>query len=255
MPIHFALYKNKHIAGEKRYLARVRSIGTLSREAMIERMCRYSTTLTRANLNAAWDLIELAATRALLEGWNVTIPTAILSIFVRGLFESYDDRFDPNRHEFVVNCQADRKTRKIIRLEARPQREHPDEPRPIVRIYTDNFTNLANQVITPGRTGTLQGDKLKFDKDDPRQGIFILGVDGSVTHVEEVAHGEAKVVVFLVPPLPFGFYKIAVRAACGGGEDLDVGYLGPVLHVVPPHDLLLEPPEDPFAAISLRLPE
>ncbi len=251
--IHYVLRKNKKLAGENRYLARVRSLGTLSRDDLIDWMCKSGTTLTRADLIAAWDLIEQTALRAWLMGWNVVLPLCILYAIIRGVFESYDDRFDPNRHEIVAACRVDRRTRRMTKLEAHPVRDHPDEIHPILVSYVDEFTGLENRVITPGRTGKLQGDRLRFAKDDPRQGIFILCPDADPIRVDEVPLVEEKRLIFLIPPLPYGVYQIAVRADCGG-EELDTGYLQHVLRVVPP-ELLLEQGDAPHGPAMPLLPE
>lgn len=246
MPIHYALYKNEKLTGKDRYLARVHSCGTLGREDVIEDMAQSGTRLTRADIAAVWDLFEQTTMRAILNGWNVTVPLGIVRLSIRGVFEGYDDRFDAGRHRIVVQFKVDNDLQEHLRYSAQTKRIHPSKLCPLLLNYRDVSTGRSNEVLTPGRIGQLYGDRLKFDPRDPRQGLFVLGQDGSVTRVEEVAENKPHTLIFLVPPLPIGFYKLAVRAACSGGSDLDVGVLDDVLRVAPP-DLLLEEPAGPFS--------
>jgi hypothetical protein len=254
MPVRYALYRNERIAGRDRYIARVRSLGIVDREEMIDRMTRSGTTLTRSDIVGAWELLEQTALNAVLDGYAAAVPLGIVYLSVQGVFESYDDRFDAHRHRIVPQLRANSRLRRAIHWQARATRMHADELRPNLLSYLDISTGQHNRVLTPGNMGRLYGSQLKFDPDDPRQGIFILGADGSVIRVEHVAENKPRKLIFLVPLLPLGAYKLAVRADCRGARDLAVGFLDGVLRVLPP-ELLLEGPEEPFPSRAWQLPE
>jgi hypothetical protein len=76
--------------------------------------------------------------------------------------------------------------------------------------------------------------------------------DRSVTRVEEVAENKPSTLIFLIPPLKAGSYKLAVIAACRGTEELEMGILDDVLRVGLPDPLLEQPPRD-FGADAIRL--
>jgi len=252
MSIRYALYKNEKIAGKDHLVARVHTIGTLDKEEMLERMVRSGTTLTRTDLLGAWELIEETGRTALLDGWGISLPLCHARLSIRGVFEEYDDRFDPHRHKVVAQFQSDGDLRRAIYRDARPARMHAEELRPLLLAYYDVFTGQRDQVLTPGGIGRLYGNRLRFDPDDPRQGLFVLGADGGVVRVKQVAENRSRKLIFLVPPLPAGAYKLAVRAAYSGEKDLDVGFLDGVLQVGSP-EALPEGPARPFPL--LRLPE
>lgn len=252
--IRYALYRNERIAGRGRYVARVLSNGTLTKEDVLEQVTHRNTTVTYATGEAVWEVLRQVTLSALLEGWIVTTPWGLLRLTARGLFESYSDRFDARRHRIVAHFQVDPDVQRVVLQQARPERVEADELRPSPRAFHDVASGEGDRVLTPGSIGRLSGDRLKFDPDDPRQGLFILGADGSITRVTTIAENRPRKLIFLIPPLPQGAYKLAVRAAIGGGQYVDVGFLGDVLQVAP-SGRLLEEPAGPFPEHLLRLPE
>lgn len=252
--IHYSLYKNEKIAGEDRYIARVHSHGTLSREDLVKRALQRGTTFTQSDLDGAWDLLEATAIAGLLDGWNVTMPCGILQVSMRGTYEGYKDHFDPKRHSVIPLFRTSSYLRKQVKNGAQVKRIDPHDLHPLLLSYLDVCTGRYDRVLSPDRTGRLFGNRLKFDPRDPRQGLFVLGADGSITRVEEVPENTPRTLIFLIPPLPIGSYKLAVRASYSGSPDLDVGFLDHVLQVAPP-ELLLEEPDQDFAAHAMRLLE
>jgi hypothetical protein len=252
MPIHYALYKNEKIAGENCYVARVHSIGTLDREEFIRRMLQAGTTFTESDIIGLWYLMQKTALHALADGWNVTTPFGIIWVSIQGLFKSFDDRFDSRRHKITLQFKVSADMQKEARHRVHPKRIEARDLGPHLVSYLDVCTGRYDSVLTPGRLGRLYGKRLKFDPRDPLQGIFFLGADGQVTPVEEVAENRPGTLIFLIPPLPIGPYRLAVRASYSGSPDLDVGLLDDVLQVAPP-ELLLEEPDRNFANKALRL--
>lgn len=253
MPIYYALHKNEKIAGKERYIARVHSIGTLSCEEMIKRMCQAGTTFTESDMIGLWYLMRATALNAMLDGWNVTTPFGILWVSARGLYKSYDDRFDSQRHKFVLQLKIDSEFQKELERGVRPKKIEAHDRRPLLISYRDAYTKQHDRVLTPSHMGQLYGQRLQFDPQDPRQGIYVLSADSSVTRVEEVAVNQPSSLIFLIPPLPNGHYKLAVLTTCRG-QELTAGILEDILRVAPP-DLLLEEPAGPFPSSAVQLLE
>jgi len=253
MPIYYALHKNEKIAGKDRYVARTHSIGTLSREEMIKRMCQAGTTFTESDMIGLWYLMRATALKAILDGWNVTTPFGILWVSARGIYKSYDDRFDGRRHKFALQLKIDSEFQKEFERDVRPKKIEAHDQRPLLISYRDVCTEQHDSVLTPSRMGQLYGQRLQFDPQDPQQGIHVLSADGNATRVEEVAVNQPKSLIFLIPPLPYGYYKLAVVIK-GKGQELAVGILDDILRVAPP-DLLLEEPQGPFPTTAMRLLE
>ena len=252
--IHYSLYKNEKIAGENRYLARVHPHGTLSRKDVIRRALQRGTTFTESDLDGAWDLLEATGIDCVLDGWNVAMPCGTLQVNMRGTYEGYQDRYDRKRHSVSVQFRTSNHVRKQIKNNAQLKRIDPHDLRPLLVAFLDVNTGRYDQVLSPGRTGRIFGDRLKFDPHDRRQGVFIVGADRNVTPVEEVPENTPRSLILLIPPLPIGCYKLAVRASYGGSEDLAVGVLDHVLRVAPP-ELLLEEPDQDFASQAIHLLE
>ena len=92
--------------------------------------------------------------------------------------------------------------------------------------YVDVSSGESNAALTPGGQGRLVGKLLKFDLDDPAQGIFFVAADGSETRVESVAWNGSSKHIFLVPALSAGEYELQVRAVWNSaGDDVRSGAL------------------------------
>jgi hypothetical protein len=70
----------------------------------------------------------------------------------------------------------------------------------------------------------VTGHRLKFDSDDPEQGIFLIPArkgdyltsTGQATRLDDVARNTGRELIFLVPSaLPVGLYHLEVRALFG----------------------------------------
>jgi hypothetical protein len=80
--------------------------------------------------------------------------------------------------------------------------------------------------------GRLHGHRLKFDPDDPTQGIFFVHSDHSETPVEVVGENLPAKLIFTVPALPAGDYRLTVRATVNGTTEVRSGTLDETLTVL-----------------------
>jgi hypothetical protein len=73
--------------------------------------------------------------------------------------------------------------------------------------------------------GQLVGHRLKFDSQDPAQGIFFRAAAGGETRVAVVGQNVPTGLIFMIPAeLDAGDYTLEVRAVFGG-DDLRAGAL------------------------------
>ena len=97
--------------------------------------------------------------------------------------------------------------------------------------YIDLNSGATNSVLTPGGLGLLLGYRLRFEVSDPAQGIVFLDPEGGETGVQVVATNTPRELVFLVPALASGTYKLEVRAGFCDDKDVRCGALSPKLAV------------------------
>jgi hypothetical protein len=86
--------------------------------------------------------------------------------------------------------------------------------------------------LTPNNIGQLSGSPQKFHENAADEGVIIVDVDGGPTFkVTTVQRNKPAQLVFLVPSLPGGSYRIEVRAKVGASTQLRTGTLDATLVV------------------------
>lgn len=224
MSIRYILLKN-NLNDKKGYVARVQPIGTLDMDEVIEHMLHRGSTVGRADVLAVLALYHSVIQDLVLQGYNVSTSLANFRVRVQGLFDDWDDKFDRRRHRVVAQTVPGKEFRQAIERKARLTRGRSVGAGPHPRQYTDVNSGARNSTLTPGGIGRLWGWRLKFDPADPDQGIFIRPLEegrrairSGEVQVRVVAQNEPRVLIFQVPPLPPGDYRLVVRAStCAGG--------------------------------------
>ena len=86
--------------------------------------------------------------------------------------------------------------------------------------------------MTPGHVGELSGKRLKFDPARLDEGLFFVPLaGGSEVKVTDFQQNTSTELVFHVPSLSPGTYKLFVRARLFDGTELRSGDLQPELSV------------------------
>jgi len=247
MTIRYALIQNETLVGKNRLVAQVYSVGTLDEEELIRRVSAAGTTVSESDTRAVFANLKKLLREAILDGFNVNIGLGTFSTRIKGVFEDYTDRFDPNRHEINIVFRTARWLVKDVRNQARTHKIPPHEMQPNLSSFLDVVTKQRNSIMTPGGIGRIYGSRLKFDPTDPDQGLYILGENRGVLRVKVIAENRPHKIIFLIPALPAGSYRLAVRAAVHGGASLETGFLSAAL-TVPDGMSLLEEGDEFFAA-------
>ncbi len=232
MAIRYALVQNETMVGKNGLVARVYSAGTIDEEECVRRVSAAGTTVSVSDTMAVIANLNQLVERALSDGFNINIGLGTLSIQIKGTFRDYGDRFDASRHQIVIRFRPAKWLVKAIQNRIRTQKIEPHELRPNLISFRDVVTGQRNSVLTPGGIGHIYGNRLKFDRNDPNQGIYLLGENRGVLRVRVVDDNLPRKLVFLIPALPAGAYRLAVRATCCGGESVETGFLSGLL-VVP----------------------
>jgi hypothetical protein len=231
MTIDYVLQESNLSTHPDGYLAAVRPTRTADLEIVIDRILEQGSTVGRADVLSVLEGYYTAIESLLLDGKNVTTPNANYRLSITGLFDTSTDRFDPNKHQVVPRVSAGRRLRRTIKRRARAARKVAITPMPHPLEYTDLNSGAVNGLLSPGGLGRLLGYRLRFEASDPAQGIIFLDPEGGETGVRVLATNTPRELVFLVPPLAPGSYKLEVRAGFCDNEDVRRGTLGSKLTV------------------------
>jgi hypothetical protein len=219
------------MVGKNRLVAQVYSAGTLDEEEFIRRSSAAGTMVSESDTRAVFANSKRLVVEALADGFNVSTGLGTFSVRVKGVFLGYEDRFDASRHEIAIDFRPARWLVKDLQQRARTHKIPPHEMQPNLNSFLDVVTGQRNAIMTPGGIGHISGNRLKFDPDDPEQGLYILGENRGVLRVRVIAENRPHKILFLIPPLPSGSYRLAVRAVVHGSASLETGFLADALAV------------------------
>ena len=224
--IKYTLIENVLTPDPNDYYPQVQITGRAGAEQLAERMLSMGSTVTKSDLLAVLSLLDEAALALLVEGYRVDIA-GIVDLYPRmqGVFDGPTDSFNQSRHTLSVNASATPGFIARMRADARVQKEEAVTPTPSPLRFVDGSSNAMNDVVTASSIGTVNGSRLKYDATATDEGIFfIASADGAETKVATVSINKPGQLVFLIPALASGVYRLEVRARMRG-TDLRSGTL------------------------------
>ncbi|MBN1995020.1 MAG: DUF4469 domain-containing protein [Anaerolineae bacterium] len=219
MPIHYVLFENHLTAQPDTYKAVAQPIATAGLDEVIERMVEHGSTVTRADILSVLEDYFTAIEEMVLEGLHVNTPSANYNVQLKGVFNGPTDTFDPKRHRLTANTSPGKRLRAMVRRRARAAKGQAVIPTPHPVEYLDLVSNRRNSTLTPGGLGQLTGYRLKFEPNDPRQGLFLApAANGPATRVDIIGKNKPGELIFMTPSLAPGQYTLEVRALFGKSE-------------------------------------
>lgn len=233
MTIKYVLIENNSpIIAPGVYIARVQTAGRADLESVVNHMIARGSTVGRADIFSVLD--DFCSTVELLvqDGYTVVTPVVNVRPTVQGTFEGPLDSFDPNRHRLAAQVTPGVRLKKGVPSSVQLVKCYSARNAPLPQRYSDARSGTHNEVLTPGGTGWLQGQRLALDVTDPLQGVFFVNdADKTATRVAEVTKCAGTEILFLVPALPAGTYHLEVRAAFNDNGGIRTGTLEPPLTV------------------------
>lgn len=198
--IKYTLLPNA-LSGDGAYAASMRLDNPLDLDAIIAEMDERGTTVAESEARAV--LIELLRVikRQVLAGKRINLG-GLVRLFptIRGSFTGPDDAFDPARHQLVLNAVADRALHDELRAAGVVAKQTEPEVRPILQRLYDHGTSTVDSTLSPGRTATLKGARLRYNTARADEGLFLIGGEGAAeTKVAEVPRNQPKELLFLIP--------------------------------------------------------
>ena len=199
------------------YTAQVYSAGSLDKEAIIERMLRRGTLLTRTDILAVLNGIEEEVSALTREGFTVNMPLLNTSFSISGVFEGPLDSFDPNRHRLYVNL-----AKGTILRDAETQvalsKTDAMVSQPHILEVKDAISDTVNKMLTPGGVLQLWGSGIKIDGAEDECGLWFVPATGAPIRATVLVQNKPSSIIAAIPALPAGTYTLKVVTRFSGGK-------------------------------------
>ncbi len=136
---------------------------------------------------------------------------------VSGVFTNQADTFDPKRHAVNLNATPGTLLREAAK-KAKVYKKEGSNTDPYITQVTDGVTG-DTQAIKLGSVMEIVGSRLKFDKKDSEQGVFVKTVDGKEYRCTPVGEPKpAKLMVLLGADVSEGEFSLEVRTKLTGNR-------------------------------------
>ncbi|WKN32554.1 DNA-binding domain-containing protein [Porifericola rhodea] len=200
-------------------------------EDIIEMMMHRSVGISKGETTSVIEELFLAMEFLLKRGESITTPLFKISPVISGVFEDNLEAFDSQKHKIKIKVSAGTRLSKISQ-EVSVERVDAKVSTPIVHTFLDMDSNIKDKMLTSGQPGRVFGSKLKFDANDPQQGIFLTHVgSGTETKADFILDNMPKTITFIIPDgLPVGDYQLELRSTMGGAN-LRKGILRTLLNI------------------------
>jgi hypothetical protein len=197
------------------FMARVRSYKTMNREELIAEMAGMNASVSRQEIIVVLDLMKAVIKKYLLSGFRVNTDLFNAKLSVKGGFDSEEDEFDPNRHTVHVRMAPAADLKNDVVTGARMEKVRDEEPEPkLDRVY-DFETRSKNGTVSPGHLAEAKGANLDYDGNDEAQGVWFVDASNTGVKAKVVHKVSGSAVLFKIPELAPGPYRLIVRRAFG----------------------------------------
>jgi len=232
MSLEYYLIPNHITDNPNDYRAVSSNSNTYTIEDVYKQMTREGSTVTKAEALAVFEEITQAISTILEEGHSVVTPLVNISSSVTGVFDEEEDQFDSDRHKVQLNINSGLRL-KGLPASIQPTRVEGTEPAPDIKYLHDNVSETRSELLTPEGGARIKGSQLKFDEEDDRQGIFFIDTqDGTEHRVERSPlRNMPKELIFTLPDLPEGEYRLEVRSILNNTSTIRSGILSSPLTV------------------------
>ncbi len=211
MPIKYYLHPNPLTSNPNDQLARILPNTIFNLDDIIEMMIRRGTTVTETDARAVIMLFMQVVAEAVADGNHVNTPLVNIKPGIAGIFKDISDTFDPKRHTKHAILLSGTLLNKLIEKAPIEKITRP-LPAPTILEYIDVSSGASSSLITPAGIGRIIGNELKFNLQNPNEGVFFIANDGTEIKVTAIAQCTEKRLIFSNPAeLAPGNYTLEVR--------------------------------------------
>ncbi len=231
MPLKYALLENRLTEDPDDYLAKVQDLQSKSIDDIIDVMIGRGSTVTRAEALSVLEEYSAALEQLLRDGHSINTPLFNLVPSIKGVFDDKNEPFNSERHQVRVNVNPGTRLRQI-EAQIQIERVSASRPLPEPEDFEDVGSDTRNDQLTPGALARLTGTRLKYEPNDPQQGVFFIDGGGVEPRVVMIARNKPSELNFQNPStLATGAYTVEVRIVLPRTTELRTGQLPYALQV------------------------
>ncbi len=232
MALEYYLVQNVITPDPNDYMAITVGAGTATVEDLLDDVTREGSTVTRAEGLAFIEEFTQAAVRRLKRGETINTPLFNMGGSIVGVFNGDEDSFTDERHQVKIRMSPGTRIKEAEK-EIKTKKVTPKERLPLLLHFYDNSSESQDEVATPGGGARITGNLLKFDEADATQGIFFINTATSAaTRVSgKLLRNKPGELIFMIPALAAGSYRVEVRVKFLNAEALRQGTLSDALTV------------------------
>ena len=217
MPVKYFIEAKRHAALDEVHIARIAGGDTADFDEVLDLICR-GDEAWKSHVRMFFQAIPETVRDLLASGRKISTPAVVFGLSIRGRFTGTADEYDPARHNVRVLLKPGRAMLPVTRHEFQLEKTWAPVRDPVLDDFQDCTRTGRRGAATPGGGGIITGRNLKYDPDDPEQGIFFIADDGAEIRANAAIKTRDKEILFQIPDgLRAGTeYRIEVRRRRAG---------------------------------------
>lgn len=224
MTVPFIFRENYLTPRKDDYVAKPVAFDSVNQQELVRKVVAKHSALNESDVLIAVKAYEGVIAEEIAQGNNIVTPMCNISLSITGVFDREIQEFDPKLHKLHINFKpgVDFKSIpeqiKLVKITAA-------DVMPVIECFKDTESETKNEIITPGKAGTIKGSKLKVNTEAVDEGIFLVAADDTLTKVDSYIRNKPSEVIFMVPEgLATGQYQLQVRSRLEG-KSMRIGEL------------------------------
>ena len=227
MSLGISAIANHLQTSDAEYLVHSECSDTVSADGLIDAMLDKNSSLTRSDILACCDLFAETVFDLVQDGKYVNTSIGSFYMSASGTLESVTEAFLPgsegNDHDVRLHHRTPRKVQAMLRMNTKTTRlEHFDKR--MAAIWSAcSTTDDAPDQAKPGESVQIVGERMSFDKKDPRQGVFFINGEATRSAIYHVTKNQL-IAAAIPPELEKGAYMLVVRTMPNGKDIVEGRY-------------------------------
>lgn len=219
---------------EGKHHIRTAHYGTINQQKIVKDIVERGSTLTDVDVNATLDIFPEVVLNEALRGNKIKLKMGVMYISLTGSFDNKDGVFGLENNELTIRFRFDKELTQRAKLEVETEKIPHHAALPALDDFTDDATKSVDDKVTVGKLGRITGEHLRYNADDPNQGVFFQKTDGTEVKVTDVSYNKSTSIGFINPEgLESGQeYNLFVRRSTVTNTKVHTGMLDTTLTIV-----------------------
>ncbi len=146
------------------------------------------------------------------EGERVETQHYSIKSSIKGVFNSDDENFDPEKHRTRILLRPNSALKSVAKR-IKVEKVDAQDNYPLPQNCVDNKSKTKSKQLTPGGGVKVTGKKLKFNQEDSAQGLFLVDQNGKETKITQIIDlSPSRIVCILPTGLKAGTYTFRVKS-------------------------------------------